>query len=125
MAGLAALRRSDADLERLDGVLDKFEETEDSRKRSAVDAGFHIGIAQATGNNLFVRLIGDLRQQLLDQARAVSNPKNFSKAALEHRAILEAIRDGNEAGAIEAARMHLNAVEARMKAYAAHPEHGM
>ena len=115
VAGIAAQRRTEDDLVQLDAALLKFETTSDPRERSAVDADFHLGIAKATGNGLFVRLIRDLRQQLQDQAQAVSAPDRAIQAAHEHRAILDAIRNGDSAAAIKAMRDHLESVELSMK----------
>jgi DNA-binding FadR family transcriptional regulator len=115
VAGLAAQRRSESDLRKLDSALVKFEKTSDPRHRSAVDADFHLGIARASGNGLFVRLIEDLRQQLQDQAQAVSAPDRAIQAAREHRSILEAIHSQDKAKAVEAMREHLESVELSMR----------
>jgi DNA-binding FadR family transcriptional regulator len=111
-ARLAAERRTQENVDELLGLIAKFDETEDPTDRVQVDALFHIAVARATGNPLFPRLIEDLRAVLQDQALAVSAvPGRTNQASAEHRAIFEAIRDGDADMADLAMRRHLAAVE--------------
>ncbi len=111
-ARLAAERRTQEDVDQLRELLDTFDKTAEPRERVEVDASFHSAIARATGNPLFPRLIEDLRAVLQDQALAVSAmPGRSAQASAEHRAIFEAIRDGDADMAELAMRRHLAAVE--------------
>ncbi|WP_436761779.1 FadR/GntR family transcriptional regulator [Streptosporangium sp. V21-05] len=110
-ARLAAERRTQEDIDGLAELIEEFDRTDDPAERIKVDARFHIGIAQATGNPLFSRLVEDLRAVLQDQALAVSaSPGRAAQARAEHRAIFEAIRDGDAELADLSMRRHLAAV---------------
>lgn len=111
-ARLAAKRRTQANVDELLGLIAKFDETEDPTDQVQVATLFHIAVARATGNPLFPRLIEDLRAVLPDQALAVSTvPGRTGRASTEHRAIFEAIRDGDADMADLAMRRHLATVE--------------
>ncbi|WP_061295056.1 FadR/GntR family transcriptional regulator [Herbidospora cretacea] len=110
-ARLAAERRSQEDLDGLAELVAAFEVNDDPAERNKIDALFHIAIAQATGNPLFSRLVEDLRAVLQDQALAVSaSPGRAAQARAEHRAIFEAIKEGDAEMAALAMRRHLQAV---------------
>ncbi|WP_062338167.1 MULTISPECIES: FadR/GntR family transcriptional regulator [Herbidospora] len=112
-ARLAAERRTQEDLDGLAELVAAFEDNDDPAERNKIDARFHIAIAQATGNPLFSRLVEDLRAVLQDQALAVSaSPGRAAQARAEHRAIYEAIKDGDAEMAALAMRRHLQAVVA-------------
>ena len=112
-ARLAALRRSEADLERLELTLEALAAAESAAAFHALDAQFHIQIAEAAGNPLFSRLIEGLRAVLEEQFQAVTGLEGRrARAIAEHRAVFAAIRrrDPQAAGAAMAA--HLEAVAA-------------
>ena len=112
-ARLAAERRTEQDIDRLAKLVEEFDQADDPKIRVKVDARFHIAVAQATGNPLFSRLVEDLRAVLQDQALAVSvAPGRPAQARAEHRAIFEAIRDGDAELADLAMRRHLAGVVA-------------
>jgi GntR family transcriptional repressor for pyruvate dehydrogenase complex len=112
-ARLAAERRTQEDIDGLAALVEEFDRADDPAERVKIDALFHIGIAKATGNPLFSRLVEDLRAVLQDQALAVSGvPGRFAQARAEHRTIFDAIRDGDAEMAGLAMRRHLDAVVA-------------
>ncbi|GAA0995388.1 FadR/GntR family transcriptional regulator [Acrocarpospora macrocephala] len=112
-ARLAAERRTQEDIDGLAALVEEFDKSDDPADRIKIDALFHIAIASATGNPLFSRLVEDLRAVLQDQALAVSaSPGRAAQARAEHRAIFEAIRDGDAEMADLAMRRHLAAVVA-------------
>lgn len=120
-ARLAADRRTQADVDELLGLVEKFDQMDDAADRVKLDAQFHIAIAKATGNPLFPRLIEDLRTVLQEQALAVSTaPGRTAQARAEHRAIFDAIRDGDADLADLAMRRHLAAVESTSKSLSEH-----
>lgn len=109
---LAALRRTDEDLEILASILQSHEDATTAEDAVATDAKFHCAIAQATGNKLFVRLVEDLREILQEQSLAVSSLRTRGPhAAREHRRVLSAIGDGDGDAATAAMNDHLDAVE--------------
>ncbi|GAA0438999.1 GntR family transcriptional regulator [Acrocarpospora corrugata] len=112
-ARLAAERRTQEDVDGLAALVEEFDKSEEPADRIKIDALFHIAVASATGNPLFSRLVEDLRAVLQEQALAVSaSPGRAAQARAEHRAIFEAIRDGDAEMADLAMRRHLAAVVA-------------
>lgn len=109
-ARLAAKRIRDGDILALRKPLDDFENSLTAAQRHESDASFHQAIAQATGNRLFVRWVGDLRWQIRAQAMIISTPARVSEARVEHRKIYDAIEAHDQDGAAEAMRQHLEAV---------------
>lgn len=111
IARLAAERRIKRDITKLRTLLNDFASTETASDRVAIDANFHIAIAQATGNPLFPRLVAELRAALQAQGLTVSAvPGRHERASVEHQAILDAIAAGDGAAASRAMEAHLQAV---------------
>ncbi|ANY16528.1 FadR/GntR family transcriptional regulator [Bordetella pseudohinzii] len=111
-ARAAAERRSQADLGTLAEIINAMETEEEAYKRNQLDVAFHVAIAHATGNPLFVKLIEELRTVLEEHSRAAATvPGRRSAAVQEHRAVYEAIlqRDGEAAARAMAA--HVNAAD--------------
>jgi GntR family transcriptional regulator, transcriptional repressor for pyruvate dehydrogenase complex len=109
IAALAAERRTAADLEKMTAILTEHEQMRDDRDRFAqLDLDFHIAIASATQNELFLVLLDSLSGILLSIRRlGYSTPGNPERALRYHRALLEQIRAGNVNGAREAMQSHL------------------
>lgn len=111
-ARLAADRRRKADIAELTRILDGHDAAENTREAVRFDGLFHLTIARATGNELFTRLIGEIREILQEQSLAISTIRDSgSRAAGEHRRILDAIAAGDSAGAGAAMDAHLDAVQ--------------
>lgn len=111
-ARAAAERRTTADLGELAEIVAAMRSETSPDRRKLLDASFHISIARATGNPLFVKLIEDLRSILEEHSRAAANvPGRRAEAVDEHRAIYEAIarRDPDEAE--RAMSAHLDAAD--------------
>ena len=111
-ARLAALRRTNEDLDKLRLILEYEDNATSVEDAIREDTDFHSEIARATGNMLFVRLVEDLRELLKEQTLAVSTLRNrASSISREHRAVLEAIIAGDGDTAATAMNAHLDAVE--------------
>jgi DNA-binding FadR family transcriptional regulator len=88
-AGLAAARRTADDLVRLDAAFDAFRLAGENVDRLAVaDLDFHLLILSATHNELFVRLDTVV-------IHALSARNRIQHPVPDHRAVLEAIRQGS------------------------------
>ena len=113
IAALAAARRTDADLDKMAAILAAHEQVEDDREHFAqLDLDFHVAIANATQNELFVIMLDSLRGISLSIRRlGYSTPGNPQRALRYHRAILEQIAAGNVHGARAAMLSHLIEVE--------------
>lgn len=116
IAALAAGRRTDADLDKMAAILAAHEQVRDDRERFAqLDLDFHLAIAGATQNELFVILLDSLRGISLSIRRlGYGTPGNPERALRYHRAILEQIKAGNAKGARDAMLSHLEEAEDTM-----------
>jgi DNA-binding FadR family transcriptional regulator len=114
-AGLAAQRRSDAQLLEMRRALDAFHAVIDTQGDAVnPDIDFHLCIAQATSNRYFVDVMRHLGATLLPRARLntakLSAPEQSAylrRVNQEHEHIFEAIARGDVEGARAAMRMHL------------------
>lgn len=112
-ARFAALRRSKEDVERIGRTLEELGEAASPEAFHALDAQFHIQIAEASGNPLFSRLIEGLRAVLEEQSLAITGLEGRrARAMAEHHAVFEAIRRRDPQAAGEAMAAHLEAVAA-------------
>ncbi|MBV1781114.1 FadR family transcriptional regulator [Paeniglutamicibacter sp. ABSL32-1] len=111
-AELAATRATPDQLEELRGIIEAMEDEDDAERWVALDASFHATIAAASGNGVFERVVGDIREAMVNQSETINlitGRQHPSRA--EHREILAAIeaRDGAAAG--KAMAGHLAAVD--------------
>lgn len=113
-AGLAAQRRTEADMER---ILEHLEKTADpnafNQNPRQLDFDFHKAIAMASGNTYmprFMDFIGTViipRSQLLHASVPKITLDYLAKMTAEHREVVNAIQQGDVAGARTAMRQHL------------------
>ncbi|MGH8790183.1 MAG: FadR/GntR family transcriptional regulator [Cupriavidus necator] len=122
-AEMAAMRRTEADLQAIRATLTAMQQqAQDFASAAAADIAFHHAIAQAAHNPCFTGLTDFVGQQLLAaRQRAWENSARLSAASstpraadTEHATLVEAIAAGDAAAAREAARSHLAAAAARM-----------
>jgi DNA-binding FadR family transcriptional regulator len=122
-AGLAAQRRSEADIDRMQGHLDALEASISAAGSGAdEDFAFHRAVLVATQNPYFARFFdsfGSLiipRQRVrLDALNPAERRQYLRRIQREHMAILTAILDGNAEAAQQAARNHLAKSYARYR----------
>ena len=126
-AGLAAQRRTEADLAALraslDAVIAAVEAGQDS---VAADFQFHLDIARATQNRHFAELMATLGAQIIPRARlepagemSAERQAYMRRVNAEHESILDAIAAGDAEAARAAMRTHLsNSRERRRRAQA-------
>jgi DNA-binding FadR family transcriptional regulator len=94
-ARMAAQRRTDEDLQRLDKLLDRRERAWASGNRTAfvdADAAFHLAVVAASHNEVLAELYADLgqviRESLHDHFSAELRPEEY----MDHTRLLDAIR---------------------------------
>ena len=109
LAGLAAQRATDADIERLGQVIDSAKGHEDEKERVlALDTDLHRLVAEIAGNRLaaaFMEWVGDVLQPSLDELIA---PAVVDAVVVEqHRDVVRAIERGDPTAAERAMREHL------------------
>jgi DNA-binding FadR family transcriptional regulator len=126
-AGLAALRRTDANLREMRAALDAFAAAvEEGRDAVALDFQFHAEIARATQNVHFTELMTTLGPRIIPRARLEdAQPSDDARRAYlrwvnrEHESIYTAIAARDSEGARAAMRTHLaNSRERRRRANA-------
>ena len=109
IAALAAARRTEEDLKRMDEALDAMEAVIDAGGRGVEgDERFHGAVTAAAHSLLLARLmdeIGDLIKET--RIESLSEPERPRASLAGHRAIAEAIRAGDPDGAADAMHAHV------------------
>ncbi|OSI13848.1 pyruvate dehydrogenase [Neisseria dentiae] len=119
LAALAAQRRTEADLARMENWLAKLREAYSQNnldQQSAADVAFHQAVAEAAHNILFTRLSDGLLRLLTGQTkRNLGNmfgvPDVYAQLMAQHEAIFNAIAQQDAAAAAQAAYRHLDYVQ--------------
>lgn len=119
-ARLAAQRRTDADLERIDEALRRRAEVDGGPQVHAfvgADIDFHAAVVDAAHNEvlagLFDSFAGLLRESMLDLS---THHLGTAEASASHTALAEAIRRRDPDGAAEAARLQFTPTEEHLRA---------
>ncbi len=116
-SGLAALRCTGEELEKMERALAQMEkDIEAGELGQKADWQFHYAVAEATRNSLIVRLMDSLKEimsVLQEKAREelYQTPGTPQRLLKEHRAIYEAIKSGQDKAAQKAMYEHLDRVE--------------
>lgn len=120
-AYLAAMRRDPAGIEGVEEAALALRRSIDSGEAtSEPDFGFHLAVAEATGNGFFASTIRLLRSQILlgmDLARRLSEGRSGERVSVvsqEHQEIVGAIRAGDAGRARNAMRSHIEFVRTRV-----------
>ena len=125
-AALAASRRTPAQLQFIKDALDTMRsDFEASNLSVKPDYDFHLGVAQATNNDIFVQLLGDLHvglkktmaiAQSLSRVSVKSNisPDRNKQVLEEHQKIVDAIELQDEESARLAMRYHISKIKQRI-----------
>lgn len=110
---LAAERRQEADVQRLDEILDRMDGVIAASGNPAdEDATFHMAIVEATGNHVFLRVVNAF--YLMSRSRRHAYFADGSRAPLsqsQHRALRDAVAAGDAEAAELAMAGHLRGVE--------------
>jgi len=123
-AGLAALRRTEAQLAEMRAALDAFETHVGAEGDDTVsqDFRFHLQIARATGNRYFADIMAHLGATLIPRTRVNSSRLAMEDAGAylrrvnrEHEEIYEAIKRQDPEAARAAMRLHLTNSRERLR----------
>lgn len=107
-SSLAAERRTEEDIDRLDRTLSVMAEScEDPEGYGKIDKKFHLQIGETSRNDLLQRMLEVLGKEALAYILPAFTEEERRKALEDHRAILEAIREGDPGGARKAMRHSL------------------
>ncbi len=112
-AALAAARRTDEHLRRLEQTIAEMAAGLDSQERhSEADLRFHLEVAAATGNRVIMRVMDGIRDLLHRTLASIYQiPGSPARTLEQHRTIAHAIRTGPADAARDAMRRHLVRVE--------------
>jgi GntR family transcriptional regulator, transcriptional repressor for pyruvate dehydrogenase complex len=122
-AGLAAQRRTEAQLAEMRAALDAFEANVGGAGEAvSPDFRFHLAIANATGNRYFADIMSHLGATLIPRARINSSrvaqedlPQYLRRVNREHEEIFSAIARGDAESARAAMRIHLTNSRERLR----------
>lgn len=109
IAGLAAERRDDGDLQRMVAQLELMvQHTADPERWAEADVAFHAAIAGATHNPLYPVLLSSIADMLIEVRRTgIRLPETPAKAYQHHQNIFKHISARDRAGARRAMQDHL------------------
>jgi GntR family transcriptional repressor for pyruvate dehydrogenase complex len=123
-AAYAAKRHTEADRSQLEAILQEMEETIDDERRSEQsDVSFHLAIAAASHNLLLKEMMQSLTRKLQGSMQGSRRLWFFAERATartlleEHRGIVEAIFQREEALAAERMMAHIAKVDAVLQQY--------
>lgn len=123
VARLAALRASQADIRRLEGLVSATKDAADPLIYEKADEEFHRAVAEAARNALFLSLFDILSASRRDAAwrRLSENAHCFKRQTVHsasHQEIYEAIASRNSERAFECMQRHLSDVQRHVNTYA-------
>lgn len=126
-SSLAALRRSEEDMEVLEKTLDEFEAYVANGNREGMmemDKIFHEAIFSATQNHKLIQITQGLQEQV-QRFRVVffTESDDFKQLLSEHREILEAIRNQKGEAAREKAEKHIMDMEDTIRIFRSKRKH--
>lgn len=109
IAGLAASRRTAADLKRARRALEDMQrEIDAGGLGTAADADFHRALCRAAHNNVLEQLMGSLQEHIARiREESLSQPQRPHRSLAAHRRILQAVETGDAVGAVAAMDAHL------------------
>lgn len=119
-AALAAVRRTDADIEALESILKSLADNLYMPEPAVeLDIAFHVAIAHATHNRYYVELLQYLNLQIRQavqtaRAHSLARERLPDEVHREHVRIFDAIRAGDALAARTAATSHLHSAAARL-----------
>lgn len=122
-AGLAALRRTDDQLARLQGLVEQMEAETDPDKWTGLDSAFHLLLAEASGNAVFAEVVGAIRSALTAQSALLNRHLQHrrTESDAEHRSIAVAVARASSVEAEDAMSFHLDQVTDAVAASLSNP----
>jgi DNA-binding FadR family transcriptional regulator len=119
-AELAAKRAGEAEVAAMDEALEQMEPAVDAPDVTALvqaDLAFHHALCAAAGNAALTEFADALGEQLVRERGTIWNlPGRPARSLVEHRAICDAIREGNPRRARKAVLQHIESVVADLGA---------
>jgi GntR family transcriptional regulator, transcriptional repressor for pyruvate dehydrogenase complex len=110
-AGLAAVRRTEPHVEEWQNLIEAMEVETDDRVWVGLDSSFHLAIAEASGNPVFINVLATIRTALASQSGMLNAGGRRAASNREHRSIAAALARGSAVEAEDAMRFHLDQVK--------------
>jgi GntR family transcriptional regulator, L-lactate dehydrogenase operon regulator len=111
-AVLAAERATPEDLEPLEELTERMDEEGSFEDYRRADVRFHIGVAEATGSPRIVAAMTEVQGQMSNLIARIAHPRAVLRNSNEqHRRLIERLRCGDAAGAVQVAREHTEGTE--------------
>jgi DNA-binding FadR family transcriptional regulator len=110
-AGLAAVRRTEQHVEEWQNLIEAMEVETDDRVWVGLDSSFHLAIAEASGNPVFINVLATIRTALASQSGMLNAGGRRAASNREHRSIAAALARGSAVEAEDAMRFHLDQVK--------------
>lgn len=111
MAGWAAHRATSEDIDALEDILQRMQESVDPEIRANLDFEFHSALSVAAHNPLYIVLLDSIGGLLLEVRRnahrAFRDEKARQRAVMEHRDVLEKVKSSDSEGARKAMSTHM------------------
>jgi GntR family transcriptional repressor for pyruvate dehydrogenase complex len=107
LAGLAAERRTEEDLEAMRAALGRMHETGDPEEFVAADIDFHLVVARSAKNETLYQVMSSVRSLLRAWMTKVGPSAGLSVSAAEHDPIFEAIEERDSIRAAAAMGTHM------------------
>lgn len=123
IAAHAATRRSETQLLAIQRALDAFASVGgEPEKAVRADFAFHLAIAQATNNRLFLGALEELGPRMillqrtgLDENSALTSASHLATVLAEHAQVVAAIQRSDPLAAAAAMRLHLSNSKSRLR----------
>ena len=113
---LAAVNRTEEDLENLRGILDEQKHRSvDDPMVSKLDAGFHTAIAAMSGNRILAALVFALHSESEPVAYLDLNPEFGKECVVQHQRIVKAIAEKDPIAGEQAITDHLTYLRGHIK----------
>lgn len=111
-SGLAAVRRTEAQLARLQELHEQMLQEEDPQRWAELDGALHAAIAVASGNPVFADILSRIGHALSGQSATVNlTAGRRADSESEHRAVIAAIARGSVTEAEDSMQYHLDRVK--------------
>jgi GntR family transcriptional repressor for pyruvate dehydrogenase complex len=115
VAGLAAERRDDDDLEAMRAELDVMRSAGDTDRFVAADVAFHLRVAEAAGNDSILQIMRSIRSLMeVWITRVVATPSTMPPSWVEHQAVYDAIEARDPQAARAAMSEHMKGATLRL-----------
>ena len=112
MAQLAARKATERDVELLEGILEQMRAAgEDAVKLSQLDFDFHSALVRITHNELLLIAFNTIRAIYEDYTESVFARGYCAQSLVDHKSVIDALRDGDAELAGVMMRRHLEHVE--------------